>query len=85
MVMQLRALTAEWFKECNISVPCKLEVEYWSGDKRRRDIPAMVDSLYHCFERSGILKDDSLVKELHWMQLGYDKENPRAAIRLTIL
>ena len=32
-----------------IEVDCKLIVNYWSGDKRRRDLPAMIDSLYHIF------------------------------------
>jgi hypothetical protein len=28
-----------------INYPCKLYVRYWSGDHRRRDMPAMLDSI----------------------------------------
>lgn len=68
-----------------IEVECKLIVQYWSGDKRRRDLPAMIDSLYHIFERSGILADDCLVKELHWIPRGYDKTNPRVDFTIETL
>lgn len=61
---------------------CRMIVKYWHGDKRRRDIPGMVDALYHCLERAQILKDDSLVKELHWEPQGYNKANPRVVIRI---
>lgn len=62
--------------------PCRLTIQYWYGDRRRRDIPGMVDALYHCLERSGILKDDSLVTELHWHPMGYDKANPRVTLKI---
>lgn len=65
-----------------IEGPAKITVQYWNGDKRRRDIPAMVDSIYHCLEKSDIVKDDSLFKELHWLPMGYDKKDPRVIITI---
>ena len=60
--------------------PCKIVFSYWSGDHLRRDVPAMLDSLFHCFERAGIIKDDSLFKTVEWNDQGYDKKNPRVEI-----
>lgn len=63
-------------------VPCLLRVYYWAGDKRRRDVPAMLDGLFHCFERAGLIKDDCLFKQIEWFHYGYDKDNPRAEIKI---
>ena len=37
--------------------PASVEARYWRGDNRRRDIPAMIDSVWHCLERAGIVAD----------------------------
>lgn len=64
--------------------PCVVHVFCWYVDKRRRDAPGMQDALWHCLERSGIVKDDSLLAEVHWIPLGIDKLNPRAEIIIEI-
>ena len=61
---------------------CKIVFNYWTGDHRRRDVPAMLDSLFHCFERAGIIEDDSLFKSVTWYYRGYDKKNPRVEIEI---
>jgi Holliday junction resolvase RusA-like endonuclease len=63
-------------------VPCLIRVFYWAGDKRRRDVPAMLDGIFHCFERAGLVSDDSLIREVQWYHYGYDKKNPRMEIKL---
>ena len=57
-------------------------IEYWPGDKRRRDVPGMIDALWHCIERAGIVKDDSMIESLEWFTKGYDLERPRVEICL---
>lgn len=41
-----------------IDKPCNITVDYWSGDKRRRDVPGILDALYHLLEKAGIVTDD---------------------------
>ena len=62
--------------------PMLMRVFYWHGDNRRRDVPAMLDGLFHCFERAGLIKDDSLIKQIEWFPYGYDKTNPRIEIKI---
>ena len=45
-------------------------------------MPGMLDALFHCFERAGVVADDMLFQEVLWTQQGYDKENPRAEIEI---
>jgi len=62
-----------------ISEPANIRLEYWAGDKRRRDMPAIIDSIFHVLEKSGVVTDDWHL----WVagsHRGYDKENPRAVI-----
>jgi Holliday junction resolvase RusA-like endonuclease len=64
-----------------ITEPCMHEIEYFAGDRRRRDIPAILDAIYHVLERAGVVKDDCLLQDLNFRQ-HYDKENPRVIIKL---
>lgn len=62
-----------------ISEPTDIELHYYAGDKRRRDMPAVVDAVFHVLEKAGVVADDSLL----WVaksSRGYDKDNPRAEI-----
>jgi len=59
----------------------KVCIRYFAGDKRRRDIPAIVDALFHVLEKVNITNDDFLIKDLCFYQ-AYDRENPRAEIEL---
>lgn len=83
VVHDLKLTMAESKDSCvYFDVPCLLRVYYWAGDKRRRDVPAMLDGLFHCFERAGLVKDDCLFKQIEWFHYGYDKDNPRAEIKI---
>lgn len=61
-------------------------VQYYSGDKRRRDVPGMVDALWHVIEKAGIVTDD---KHLGGIGAGivfrshYDKAHPRIEITIS--
>ena len=41
-----------------IDKPCNVIVDYWSGDRRRRDIPGILDALWHLLEKAGVVTDD---------------------------
>jgi Holliday junction resolvase RusA-like endonuclease len=65
--------------------PCTIAVDYWPGDKIRRDVPGMEDALWHCLERAGIVEDDCLFVNCHWNHISIDRQNPRAQITITEL
>ena len=66
--------------ETMLTEPCKMTVVYIPEDHRRRDMSAMLDSLFHCMERAGLIEDDSLVVNLSWAALAKNKENAGANI-----
>ena len=71
----------EQFTATMIEYECKAYIHYFAGDKKRRDVPAVIDSIWHCLEKAGVMKDDCLIKSVDFVG-GYDKENPRAEIQL---
>ncbi len=58
----------------------KVEIEYYLGSKRRKDIQNLTKSTLDAFN-DAIYKDDSQVHDLHIKKM-IDRENPR--IRVTI-
>ena len=64
-----------------ITEPCVAEIDYFAGDRRRRDVPAILDALFHVLERAGVVKDDCLIEDLIFKK-HYDKENPKVIIKL---
>lgn len=72
-------------KSTMIEDRCRADIEYWKGDLRRRDVPGMADAVWHCLERALIVKDDSLIVEVVWKDMGLDRENPRATLELVKL
>jgi Holliday junction resolvase RusA-like endonuclease len=65
------------------TVPVNMKFHYVAGDKRRRDMPAILDSIFHVLERAGVVKDDSLI----WVtesERGYDPKKPFCSMQLTI-
>jgi hypothetical protein len=59
-----------WPVEARMALPLKgdlrLEVLYCPQDKTPRDIPGMVDALFHLLEAMEIVEDDAQVKALRW-------------------
>lgn len=59
-----------------------VRLDYYAEDRRRRDMPAIVDAIFHVLEKAGVVKDDTLL----WItesSRNYDKANPRAEITIT--
>lgn len=59
--------------------PVNARLTYIAGDKRRRDMPAIIDSVFHVLEKAGVVTDDTHI----WFtesSRSYDKSNPRAVI-----
>lgn len=59
--------------------PANVRLEYVSGDKRRRDMPAVIDAVWHALERAGAVQDDAIL----WVtesSRSYDKANPGVTI-----
>lgn len=54
------------FFERTFDVPCEVYVDYTPEDNRRRDVPALMDGVWHVLERAGVIKDDTLFKDVTW-------------------
>jgi len=64
-----------------ISEPTNIRMEYWAGDNRRRDMPAIIDAAFHVLEKAGFTEDDTHF----WVAestRSYDKQNPRLTITI---
>jgi len=46
--------------------PLAASVTYVPGDRRTRDIPGMVDALWHLLEFAGVVVDDGQIIDLTW-------------------
>ena len=68
-------------KLVRLTVPCSMDIVYTTGDKKKRDIPAILDAIFHVLERAGVVDDDSLIENVNFKKF-YDKENPN--VRMTI-
>lgn len=52
-----------------------VSLTYTTGDRRRRDMPAVLDALWHVLEKAGVVEDDSML----WVTRSsrrYDKAKP---------
>jgi len=64
-----------------ISEPTNIRMEYWAGDKRRRDMPAIIDAAFHVLEKAGFTEDDTFLWVAESTRF-YDKKNPRLIITI---
>ena len=62
-----------------IAVPCNVRLDYVAGDKRRRDMPAVLDAVWHVLEKAGVVKDDTLLWAAQSSR-SYDKSAPGVTI-----
>lgn len=72
---------AKMHRHKRIETQCSAVVNYYAGDKRRRDVPAIMDAIWHVLERAGVVSDDCLITNVNWRSR-YDKANPRVEIEL---
>lgn len=61
-----------------------LQVNYYPGDKRRRDVAGMLDAIGHCFERANIVSDDKLLEDVTWKTHPVDRVNPRVEMEVDL-
>lgn len=55
---------------------------YHPGDLRRRDVPGMIDALFHVFERFGLVKDDAQFENVHWMTMPVNRSDPKVEVTI---
>ena len=60
--------------------PCSIQFSYWKGNLIKRDVPGMIDAIFHVLEKAKFITDDSLFVNVHWLDMGLDKKNPRLKI-----
>lgn len=63
-----------------ITKPVRLEVNYWPGDLRTRDISGQLDALFHLLVYANVLKDDGLVHDVVWTRKWLDRKGPKVLI-----
>ncbi len=67
-----------------IDYPVWARMDYWPKDKRRRDIPAIQDAIWHVLEKAEIVKDDALIKSLHFYHWEGKPENKDGACHISL-
>ena len=60
-----------------------VELDYYAEDRRRRDAPAILDSIWHILERAGVVKDDTHLWPTRSTR-AIDRQNPRAELSLRL-
>lgn len=67
----------EGIKEA-IAKPVDVMIKYIAGDRRRRDVPGMVDAIWHLFEKAEIITDDKFLggtpSKVIWISKEINKE-----------
>lgn len=56
--------------------------EYIPEDNRRRDIPAILDAIFHVLEKTEIVLDDCIIKQLEFKTHSADKKAAGMVIRI---
>jgi Holliday junction resolvase RusA-like endonuclease len=66
---QVRAqlIKQQAWREWPRHAPMALTVYYRPRDRRRRDVPGMLDALLHLLERAEVIQDDAQVKTVFWV------------------
>lgn len=78
----VRQLRDQW-GDITVAYPCEMVGLYWAGDLRRRDVPGMIDAIFHCLEKGNFVKDDGLIRTVNWFYCGHDKNNPRVELEIS--
>lgn len=59
-----------------------ITIIYYAGNLIRRDVPGMIDALFHLFEYCGLVEDDARFKNVTWVDGGLDRARPRCEIQI---
>ena len=62
--------------------PCAIDIDYYPGDKIRRDAPGIQDALFHVLEKLNVVLDDAQFKHVRYSELGVDKKLPRCVVSI---
>lgn len=58
-------------------------INYTPGDLIRRDVPGMMDAIFHVLERAEVVLDDAKISnEVKWFRHPLDRKNPKVEIFL---
>jgi hypothetical protein len=60
------------------------EFIYTPENMLRRDAPAVLDSVMHCFEKAGLVTDDCLIKNFKFIEMEPNKENPSMVVNISL-
>lgn len=63
--------------------PVSAVVRYTPGDLLSRDVPGMVDALWHVLERVGVVGNDVMIESANFVRMPLDRERPGCEIELT--
>lgn len=62
-----------------------MNVVYTPSDKRTRDVSGLLDAIFHLLGYAGVVKDDGLIRELHWREQVLNRQEPRVEIEVSLL
>ena len=62
------------------TAPVALSVTYTPGDLRTRDVTGMADALFSLLAYAGVIKDDGLIRELHWTEESLNRSEPKVVL-----
>lgn len=67
-----------------IKDPVSITIDYIAGDRKIRDVPAILDALWHVLNKVGVVEDDSQLGGLgcsvHFNFCGVDKNHPQVTM-----
>ncbi len=76
---QMEAFMARYPNLLPMDFPISVKIEYTAKDRIKRDVPGIVDALWHLLEKVGIVTDDTYLagynRQLHFSNKGVDKNN----------
>lgn len=76
-------LQARAYPKNILTTRLKVAIDYWPGDRRTRDIPAIFDAIFHVLEKAKIVENDRQFKEVtHYLEHEIDRLEPRVELRI---
>ncbi len=61
-----------------------ITVHYVPGDGRRRDVPGMLDAIFHVLERAGAVEDDAQIQYVGWVTFLINRAAPHVSLKLQL-
>lgn len=66
--------------------PVSVDIEYTAKDRIKRDVPGIIDALWHLLEKGGVVKDDTFLggwgEGITFKNNGVNKNNTGVVIRI---